>query len=909
MEKIKNFLKSYTFRELVVLFIVSLTPFLWLANGYIVLGHDSGFRPEISHHLKMLRDTWNSSINTGTDWSIYKGFLLIQFPEYVLQSLFGSLEKSQPFVLSFWFFSMAVGMYIFTRLLFTEKKHWFIRLYVSLFWVFNFYILQGWFIAERAKFSLYAALPISLAIFIFVFKRTISLYIGSFLFGLLYFIFNGGGSPPLFGASFVAWGVTWIFFTYKEVLRNKFNGVIFSVFFLCLFGLSFFLLNAYWLLPQVSLITQNYSNAVSQEGGIDGLIAWEREISKHTSVFNLLRLQGIPDWYNNNAHSYSEMYLTNPVFIVASLFPSLIIFLGFIRFSLFSLKKELTIVLVSFLLLFVGLFFSSGSHPPTGNIYLLLMKYVPGFAIFRSSFYKFAPLVWFSIIFLSGYYASRFLYQLKSSKLRHLIGIVIIFCLLLYHHPFFTSDFFKFDSNFSTKLKIPDYVYQISKYINNKLTINDRILVLPALDTGYINKPIDTYTWGFYSLDVLPRLLVKVPVIANDSNLEPVKLLYDRIEKNDQKAVANLMQILGITYVLIRDDVAYSSNVSSNISTVTMFKKRFLKKEFQSGSWSVYSTNVSNIEPKIYKDIISVSGYVQNESLLATQSTVVVRDQDNNLLTNIEAIQFECFFCNNNEYEQFSSTITFPPKASRLRTIFPGKKIPPSNNPETIDNYLIEAFTLVREGNVEDYKNLLKLIISKVQLLSERDRIIYTARVLAFIKYQSSYFKENPIQEQINELEKQLWVTNEKSYKLGISLEQGSYVMRVFPNDYRVQINGKSYSDGETVSIPGSYIKAEIERVSEEKPFLFLLTNNIAVENQIFVSKQTFDRRWFIKDNGIRKQSEFMVNGYANGWNVHSNKNYELVFGPQNVSALGEIMTMASLISAVLFLLLKVRRL
>ncbi|MCX8009450.1 MAG: hypothetical protein N3A54_07215, partial [Patescibacteria group bacterium] len=281
---VKKFLQNkYIFFEILFLFLLSLTPLLWFGNDYVILGHDSGFRIDIHHHMKMLWNTFNPSINTGVDWSIYKGFLIIQIPEFILQTILGSLESAQRYIFIFWFFGMALCMYLAMMYFFPKRDQWFMRIYASVFWVFNFFILQAWFIAERAKFSLYAALPLSIALFFAVFDKKISVLLGSFLFGILYFFCNGGSSPPLFGASVIVWTATWVYLSFLK--RKFFLSLKIAIgFFFC-----FLFFNAYWIFPHIQLFKTSYESAVSSEGGIDGLLAWEREISKDASIMNLLR--------------------------------------------------------------------------------------------------------------------------------------------------------------------------------------------------------------------------------------------------------------------------------------------------------------------------------------------------------------------------------------------------------------------------------------------------------------------------------------------------------------------------------------------------------------------------------------------------------------------------------------------
>ena len=153
------------YRELLILCALSLLPLFWLKPGEVVMGHDSGFRINVLSYYKSLVYAWNPVVNFGVDWQLYKGFLLTQLPEFIGTIITGSWGIGQRMIMVFWFIAIQASMYVLVQTIKPEKEHWVFRLSASIFYAFNFYILQAWFIVERAKFSLYAALPLSILLF------------------------------------------------------------------------------------------------------------------------------------------------------------------------------------------------------------------------------------------------------------------------------------------------------------------------------------------------------------------------------------------------------------------------------------------------------------------------------------------------------------------------------------------------------------------------------------------------------------------------------------------------------------------------------------------------------------------------------------------------------------------------
>ena len=633
--------------ELVIIFSTIFIPLIWFFGGYQLLGHDIGYHLNVISHEISLLFSWNSHINFGVDWVIQapKSMLLMTFPEGFLSIFIQNQQIVQLLITCFWFVLPGITMWFFVREIYYEDKYRFFRIYSSLFSILNFFLLQGWQIFEKTKFSVYAAFPLMILLLYRLFIQRKQIVKNSILMGLLFFIFNGGGLLPLFGAIFVAFGMFMLFMVIFDLhSRENYRKSILVLF---LLGLFVFGLSAYSIIPTIGESLNAFNNIVSNIGGTQTFLEWEQDISKNASILNLLRLEGIPDWYGNPSHPYANQFIFKRSLVMMSFFPILIVIIGTFVFGIKHevMKSRRYLLLYIWILFVIGVIFAGGSHPPFGNLYEFALLHIPGFVIFRSSFYKFAQLVWFPVIFLSGYYLSLLIEKYGRRKI--LKKMFAGFCIIgigLYHYPFFSKTLFDFRSEFSTRLQIPQYVTKMADKMKTRVTSEDRILLYPPLDMGYIGSPLDASTWGYYSLDALPRMITNRTIVANDlyGPLNLVDVLQQSLHDGDSQTLLSYASISGITHVLWRGDVKRSEAMDRDISLVDMENRlstmSALSKEVSEERWSLYKINAS-VRPMIY-----VSNKVEYTNTSASQSAYLLKSLPNDtvlLKTDDEQMFFE----------------------------------------------------------------------------------------------------------------------------------------------------------------------------------------------------------------------------------------------------------------------------
>lgn len=571
-----------------ILFLISLTPFLWLKGNYLVLGHDSGIPLSPTPHFLDRLQTWTFRYDAGTDQTFALGGFFIHGFEALLNRLPLTLSVQQSVQFSVYIFLMGLAMYLFCRTVFPDDDR-VIAITAAVFFQINHFVLQGWFIAERTKFSLYIALPLLLLLLYKLFTTRSSPITLASVSSLILFVLNGGGFLPLYASIFLCLGLWSIVFITLE--RDKKRGIQRILYYGITLGITSLLLQMYWLLPYAVYVKSNFQVEVAKSGGIDGVINWVKSISQNTSYLNLLRLQGIQEWYVNVEHPYAKYYFSNVLLVLASY-----CFIGVFLFAVLQLQKSKykrqLVLLVSTIL--IALFFMAGSHPPFGSVYLFFIKHIPGFIAFRTPYYKFAPA--FYVCF--GPILGVFFYFVTSQKVLRKIPWLIkvsvpVVLLCLYFFPFFSSNFFQYTHHLSTKVSVPEYVTEYAQYSNSPDFPYKRILLLPG------NSPensVYSYAWGYWSLASLQSLLDRNAYISPSYGLSLEKKmvidLYSALQSNNSNWEV-LADHLHVDAILIQRDFTpyyYRGRLvdAGTFETALSDSKR-VKVDRLFGQWELYS--------------------------------------------------------------------------------------------------------------------------------------------------------------------------------------------------------------------------------------------------------------------------------------------------------------------------------
>lgn len=581
--------------EIAIIFLLSLTPLLWFGEQTIIVGHDNVFGLNPTNFLIGRLYTW-IGFNLGQGQALIMGTI----PTHLIDALPSFLGLpaylTEKIVYVFWFFAIGISMYVLASVINKESRVF--KMTAVILYQFNFFILSAWWIGERTKFSAYIAFPLIIAVLWLVYKEKLSISKAIAINILVFFIFNGGGlfGIPLFGGFFIGYVVFILFFSYLSFIRWKLKTVknLFLVTILTVIGVI--LINSYYLFPAGSELIAQYKSGVVVHGGLSGLVDWASEISANTSFTNLFRLQGISDWYDNPSHPYAKNYLTNYLLIAASFIWLLLGFLALLRVKDRE-KKEF--VLYCFIVFLLGIFFSAGTHPPFGYAYVYLLEHIPGFAIFRSPFFKFAPAIFLPLSLLIAFTLNSL-----TKNMRRVFFVCFIVAVLLYHYPYFLGNFFSWKEGYSTRNKIPNYIFNFGTWAENNIR-DERILLLPGAVRDW---QFDAYQWGYLSLQTLPTLITNKAILSNDNklNIEEevlIRELYSSIDNGNVEQMRKISSILQIKYILVREDVSFNQNwthLGNPYRYEDLLQKTFgfsLEKSFD--KWKVYKVSFEQM-PKVF---------------------------------------------------------------------------------------------------------------------------------------------------------------------------------------------------------------------------------------------------------------------------------------------------------------------
>lgn len=640
-------------KDVIILFVISLIPLLWFPREHIVTGHDAGYPINVMETFRDRLFTWNSVESLGRDNTVNLGAVPIHSIEAAFTVLGLSLARSQQFAFIFWFFAMSMSMYYFAWTLRHEIPYRHFPLLASLLYVINFYLLALWRYGAGTTFSAYIALPLMIAYMMQLVNHRLSALKASILISISLFIFNGGGgfSLPLFGALIAATTLLCVYFipaNSQERLRFVLWRVLSAVVLIIIFSLF---LHAFWLLPFLNFVLSNYRTEVLSRGGVNGVIAWADVVSQNTSIINLFRLQGFPDWYEGISHAYSYSYRSNPILITLSF---LFAPLAYASLLLPNEKQVKKLVLFFVILSLVAIFLSAGTHKPTGWIFGQMMLHIPGFAVFRSAQYKFIPALYLSFAILISYVINYLVFRVSTIRkfsdnaARLFRGSVIVACIviiLIYHYPYFGTNFFSYTKPLTTLLKIPEYVGQYEEWIKDHLSDERRILILPPLSYSWKSE---AYTWKYFSLYSLFNLIRPKPFLeysqgATNAQLALIRRISEESLTNGP-LLAKLATMLQVPYALLRMDSEYAldwvPSQDPRIYEAALTSHTF-PKVWQNGKWSVYKLPSDDAKEKIF-GVTAITKYVgPQDGVIApilAGSTAFFQTEESGLNRNAEGI-------------------------------------------------------------------------------------------------------------------------------------------------------------------------------------------------------------------------------------------------------------------------------
>lgn len=594
---------------LFILLIGIIVPLLWYGSdpNTIIASHDVGSFLNPVELAKTRLFTWYSGINFGRSQTDASGSIIYYGLEALGAFLTGSVFTGQKIVVILWFIFPMLVLYILLQKIPVFKNKPYMAFFAALIFQFNHFQQQGWRVFWRTRFSTYILLPIILILLIDYLEGRRKLLKTAVYIGLSVFLLNGGGSPPVFGANILLVLVT-IFYYLLINFRNNF--IIYlkrSILFILAGAVSTLLMSSFWFIPYLYNSLKTYSQIVQSMGGVSASLAWTDVVSQYTSTLNLLRNVGLLFWDTSSGDPH--LFFANPILIIFSFIWPILTFS-----AIFFAKKheEKKYVILFLLFAVIGLIFTAGTHPPFRSFYVFFLNYIPGYVIFRSPLYKFGNLLWFSYAVLIAFSLSSIFEKIKSYSRSVLwskfLPLFFLSFILLWDYPVFKNQFFDFNKDFSTVLKIPPYVFDFGNWMDKNIDPNARTLLLPDSDK---NWRWEVYRWRYSSFgsQLIPFLTTK-NTISNDVSaldMEQTIVMLDKLYeliKNNDPIWLTIARKFNIRYLILRRDYYYDLDwmptTQPNLYEKILAQESNVEKIKTSGEWDLYRIKTDIPVEKIY---------------------------------------------------------------------------------------------------------------------------------------------------------------------------------------------------------------------------------------------------------------------------------------------------------------------
>lgn len=195
-----------------------------------------------------------------------------------------------------------------------------------------------------------------------------------------------------------------------------------------LFGLFWFLLNLYWLLPMLRFpVSSSNFSLLTRNIGVQPT-TWKHAV---------LLLQ--PQWYRNVFGAVPPINYAFILIPAIAFFATVIVFISkFVpkfKIPIRELHQEKEVIFWT-IVAFVGIFLTKGLNPPFGEVYGFLFAKIPGFSLFRDStkfFFlvalSYSVLIAFSVDYLIRKYNP--IIKINKLKIRVIPAILVVYLLFL----------------------------------------------------------------------------------------------------------------------------------------------------------------------------------------------------------------------------------------------------------------------------------------------------------------------------------------------------------------------------------------------------------------------------------------------------------------------------------------------
>lgn len=612
-----------------MLLVFCLIPLFWYfgKGTAIINGVDTNFPLDPSVWINRRFFMWNNISNGGSDFSFASAGIFFHLVQFLPHWLGLGLQVTQKISLVFWFALIAFSSYVFSENLVKSKK--ILRLAFVVFYCLNVYMFNSWENVKVANLSLVATTPILLHVFLKIKNGEWSFFKGGVFAAIAGLVLSGAGINP---AYFITFFIIYFIFALSFVFQDKnYLSIIKSFFFVTLIVL---IVNTYWLLPTANFIFRSVtqSSSISSIGFND----WIDSLSKNTSILNIFRLQGAWDWYSFDSDTKTPLFLPYAVnyfdrvqFIIFSFaLPTIAILSMF-----FVNKKKPAYYLAAIVMLILGVFLSSGTHPPTGVVYKWLSLHLPYFSLFRSPWYIFTPMVilafsTLTVLFFQEVYNLILLKRLTKYKLGiDLLIVVLIVGNIVYCYPLVTGRVFRPGIRDGFFVNFPDYIFKAGSVLSDA---GNRSRVI-----AYPDDHLEKFNWGYTGVEPVVNLFMDRETVFSGINnsdsgfSQIVKSFYENIKINHTESSINLAKKLNVDTILEKKD-------QQTLAPAILHSDYWTTEKY--GEWLIHTFNSTQFQTPISKIYLGKTFYFGYPSDRDQANTLSLLDKDEHLLNPVDTI-------------------------------------------------------------------------------------------------------------------------------------------------------------------------------------------------------------------------------------------------------------------------------
>ncbi len=592
-----NLVKRYSAFTLAL--VMGLTPLIWYTPGQVMYSVDLKFPPDLEHWFQYFF-MWNETVGTGAESILDPCLIFFQGIPAFFRWLGFPIWKAQMFSFAFWFLISSLSMYFLARKIFPVANPLGAPLVCVSAYIYNLWQEHIWIGSKPPLIAAYAVLPWFLKLLLDGLEKEenskgfllVQIAVASFILSSI-----GNNISEAYVVAFILL----LFSAYALCDSWKKGRLKRTALFLFQAATLFIVVNAYWMIPQV---TEALHVAGKYDPGQGNLMGWLEGTSRYTSFFNVIRFLGNWTWYEGVGepyNPYASLYLENWLFIIFSwMLPLLVvcgIYYGRFRFKGFFLLMTL-----------IAIWFGMGVHEPLGFIYEWMFKNIPYFWIVRSPYYKFMLMACIGYAVFLGAFTAYLENRYKNNFWLWIKTTAGIFLLTLIYGNIIVSGRMFTPKEERTHLPpnrvtIPDYVSKAGIWLNSQ---PDKSRVFAFNEDRFW-----TTNWGFRSLapaliyfTTQPVIFRYVPQFVQITTGSPNQTL--RIGKIVQLGIRTgrlpradrLLSLMNTHWVLLDKSLEFVQGGSYESMTKYLNEQPGLSLDRQFGNYNFYSSDT--ILPFVY---------------------------------------------------------------------------------------------------------------------------------------------------------------------------------------------------------------------------------------------------------------------------------------------------------------------